>query len=256
MLFVVSAFVKFLCRSSNEHGVHSPFVFNLVTQCFYDKTVYPEYNILKYHRSALLKNKSVIEISDFGAGSRYFKSTRRSVAKMARQAGTSEKRAQLLFRIIKHFKIANTLELGTSVGLSTCAMALANPDGTVQTVEGCAATLKCAQHYFVKLGLHNINSVCSNFNHFTFEEGQTFDLIFFDGHHQKEATLHYFEKFLPTAHNNSVWIFDDIHWSAGMQQAWETIKAHDAVQVTIDTFQWGLVFFRKEQVKEHFTIRI
>jgi hypothetical protein len=33
---------------------------------------------------------------------------------------------------------------------------------------------------------------------------------------------------------------DDIHWSPGMEEAWETIKKTPKVTVTIDTFQWGL----------------
>jgi hypothetical protein len=41
-----------------------------------------------------------------------------------------------------------------------------------------------------------------------------------------------------------------------MTEAWETIKQHPKVTVTINTFFWGFVFFRKEQVKEHFTIRV
>jgi hypothetical protein len=40
-----------------------------------------------------------------------------------------------------------------------------------------------------------------------------------------------------------------------MTEAWETIKKHPQVTVTIDTFYWGIVFFRKAQAKEHFTIR-
>jgi hypothetical protein len=41
-----------------------------------------------------------------------------------------------------------------------------------------------------------------------------------------------------------------------MEEAWEIIKNHEEVKVTIDTFQWGIVFFREEQEKEHFVIRI
>ena len=41
-----------------------------------------------------------------------------------------------------------------------------------------------------------------------------------------------------------------------MSEAWEFIKTHEKVTVSIDTFFWGIVFFRKEQVKEHFTIRV
>ena len=81
-------------------------------------------------------------------------------------------------------------------------------------------------------------------------------MIYFDGNHQKEATLQYFNQLLKTAHNDSVFIFDDIHWSKEMTEAWETIKNHPKVTVTIDTFFWGFVFFRKEQVKEHFIVRL
>ena len=60
---------------------------------------------------------------------------------------------------------------------------------------------------------------------------------------------------LPHVHNDTVFIFDDIHWSEGMEQAWDTIKAHPAVQVTVDLFGVGLVFFRREQPKQHFILR-
>ena len=83
-----------------------------------------------------------------------------------------------------------------------------------------------------------------------------YQLIYFDGNHSKKATLDYFEILLPTITNETIWIFDDIHWSAEMEESWEIIKIHPKVSVTIDTFQWGLVFFRKEQEKEHFVIRI
>ncbi len=54
----------------------------------------------------------------------------------------------------------------------------------------------------------------------------------------------------------SVFIFDDIYWSKPMSEAWAIIINHPKVTVSIDTFYWGIVFFRKEQVKEHFTVRV
>lgn len=61
---------------------------------------------------------------------------------------------------------------------------------------------------------------------------------------------------LPTAINGTVWIFDDIHWSPEMTQAWETIKILPEISVTIDCFHLGFAFFRNEQVKEDFYIRL
>ena len=103
----------------------------------------------------------------------------------------------------------------------------------------------------------NINFINTEFTQYlsTYKlQPITHNLIYFDGNHSKKATLEYFELLLSTATNDSVWIFDDIHWSSDMEEAWEVIKNHPLVTVTIDTFQWGIVFFRKEQKKEHFII--
>ena len=37
-----------------------------------------------------------------------------------------------------------------------------------------------------------------------------------------------------------------------MERAWEAIKAHPDVTLTVDLFYIGLVFFRKKQPKQHF----
>jgi predicted O-methyltransferase YrrM len=81
------------------------------------------------------------------------------------------------------------------------------------------------------------------------------DFVFIDGNHRKEATLDYFKRCLPKLSENSIMIFDDIYWSLGMKEAWQEIKAHKDVTVTIDLFWIGLVFVRKGQVKEDFMIR-
>ena len=50
-------------------------------------------------------------------------------------------------------------------------------------------------------------------------------------------------------------IFDDIHWSCGMENAWNYIKSHQQTTLTIDLFFVGIVFIKTELSKEHFTIR-
>lgn len=258
MFFIIKSYLKFLWNSKNEHGVHSPFVFNLVTKCFYDKKKYDEYSILKNYRKSLLENKDTIEVTDFGAGSRVFKSNIRAINQIAKNAGISAKRAELLFRITNYFKPTNVLEIGTSVGLATSALALGNKDAKVITLEGCANTSNVALTLFQHCGFFNIKAETTEFAAYLKNlenPAPNFQLIYFDGNHSKKATLEYFELLLPTISNDTVWIFDDIHWSADMEEAWKIIKAHPKVTVTIDTFQWGIVFFRYEQLKEHFVIR-
>lgn len=266
MNHLIKSYLKFLFHSKNEHGVHSPFVFDLVTKCFYDTTKYPEYETLKSYRKSLLGNKNTIDVTDFGAGSRVFKSNTREISKIAQTAGITPKNAELLFRIVRYFQPKSILEIGTSLGLATSALSLGNINSKIITLEGCPNTIATAKKMFqvssFKFPNNNVEFVNTEFNLY-FEnfkpetlnlKPQIFDLVYFDGNHSKKATLAYFEALLPTISNDSVWIFDDIHWSAEMEEAWEIIKNHPKVSVTIDTFQWGIVFFRAEQQKEHFII--
>ena len=265
MLHIVKSYLNFLWNSKNQHGVHSPFVFDLVTKCFYDTTNYSEYSVLKNYRNSLLQNKSTIEVTDFGAGSRVFKSNTRAINQIAKNAGISPKRAKLLFRLVRYFQPdpirlggeqakQSILEIGTSLGLATSALALGNPKAKITTLEGCPNTLNQCQLQLQKFNI-NVTTINTEFTEFLNTATEHWKLIYFDGNHSKQATLEYFELLLPTISNDSVWIFDDIHWSPDMEEAWEIIKKYPKVKVTIDTFQWGIVFFRNEQEKEHFVIR-
>lgn len=256
-MYQALSYIKFLFNSDNQHGVHSPFVYDLVTKCFYDRTKYSEYKPLSAYRFDLLQNSKKILINDFGSGSKVFKSNERTVKAIAKTSGTSLKNAKLLFRLVRYFESASILELGTNLGIATQAMAVANPNAQITTIEGCPEILRIAREHLHRYRQLNINTLEGHFTKKIKElSHKKRDLVFFDGHHSKKATLSYFEMLLPTAHNDSVFIFDDIYWSKQMTEAWETIKNHPQVIVTVDTFNWGLVFFRKEQVKQHFKIRV
>ncbi|MDX1754245.1 MAG: class I SAM-dependent methyltransferase [Salinimicrobium sediminis] len=202
---------------------------------------------------------------------------------MAKTAGISPKRARLLNRLVRYLEVDTALELGTSLGLGTAAMAAGNRV-KITTIEGCPKTAAIAKEKFEEFNLKNIQLKVGRFEDFLKESANPksqipnpkksdgadmesvpthfsilnthYSLLYIDGNHQKKATLEYFENLLPVVHNDSVMILDDIHWSKGMEEAWEEIKAHPRVKVTIDTFQWGLVFFRREQEKQHFVIRM
>lgn len=256
MIFQISAYLKFLARSTNQHGVHSPFVFSLVTQCFYDRKKYAVYDLLQKYRTQLEENHTIISVSDFGSGSKIFKSNQRKVSAIAKTAGIKSKNAKLLYRLAAYLEPKSILEIGTSLGMATAALALGAKNGTITSVEGCPETAAIALKNLQDLKISNISVRCDSFENFLSRvENQQFDFVYFDGNHTQEATLKYFHALLPTITNDTCWIFDDIYWSADMQQAWQKIVNHPKVTVSIDTFQWGIVFFRSEQQKEHFTIR-
>jgi len=115
MQHLIKSYLKFIWNSTNAHGVHSPFVFNLVQKCFYDKTNYSEYSDLEKYRNALLQNKNTIEVIDFGAGLRVFKSNTRAINQIAKNAGISVERTDLMNQMLYYFQPKSILNYLYSV---------------------------------------------------------------------------------------------------------------------------------------------
>ena len=81
-------------------------------------------------------------------------------------------------------------------------------------------------------------------------------LFFIDGNHTYEATMRYFNHVAHKAVlNKTIIVFDDIHWSEGMQRAWLEICADDRVATSVDLLRMGVVFFRSGCPKEHYIVR-
>lgn len=248
-------YLKYWFSAKNAHGIHSPFVFSLYNDVINKKGSYYVFDKIEQLRKKLLLSKKEINVTDLGAGS----SGKRTLAEIAARSAKSKKYCELLYRLAYHFKPGSVLELGTSLGISTAYLASANPNAKVITIEGCLNTAAEAKKNFESLGLKNIESVVGNFDNVLLRPSSSvprpLNFVFFDGNHKKEPTLNYFTQCLSQADNDSIFIFDDIHWSAEMEEAWEEIKRNPKVTVTIDLFFLGLVFFRKEQVKEDFVVR-
>ncbi|MDQ3278032.1 MAG: class I SAM-dependent methyltransferase [Bacteroidota bacterium] len=246
-------------HNSKGHGMHSPFVFQFILHVLNNRSGYVPPTAIEALRRKLLQDKRMLAIEDFGAGSRVAKTKQRTVSQLAHSALKSKKYAQLLFRLVKHYQPQTVLELGTSLGLTTSYLAAANPAANILTIEGSKAIAGVASENFATLGCRNIQQQVGNFDHLlssAIRQLSSIDLAYIDGNHRYGPTIDYFTQLLPALHNNSILVFDDIHWSAEMERAWDEIRQHPSVQCTVDVFFLGFVFFRKEfKVKQHFAIR-
>jgi predicted O-methyltransferase YrrM len=250
-------FLQYLLRSFHLHGIHSPFVYQLNEQVFQEKTPYYAFEEIESIRAKLLLTTKSIAVKDLGAGSKTNRKADRKINEIAKTALKSPAKAQLLFRLAHYLKPVTILELGTSLGITTAYLAKALPSSSISTIEGAEEVAKVARINFDKLQLKNIQLIVDNFDDALQQELQKTgkaEFVFFDGNHRKEPTINYFEQCLTYAEENSVFIFDDIYWSAEMKEAWQEIKKNPRVSLSIDLFDLGLVFFKKGQAKEHFTV--
>lgn len=251
-------YIKYLLQSKTRHGTHSPFVYGLIEEVIYNDNSFYAFQNIERARKSLLASDKVIEITDYGAGSTFTGSKKRKISDIALHSAKPAKFGKLLFRLVNKFQPATMLELGTSLGISTLYQAGANHKARFITLEGCPETSKIARETLEKSGIQNVEVRTGPFEQTllpALKELGSVDYVFFDGNHRKEPTLTYFNECISFANNKSLFIFDDIHWSDEMEEAWQIIKNHPEVSVTIDLFFIGLVFFRKEQAKEHFIVK-
>jgi predicted O-methyltransferase YrrM len=260
-LQLISRYLKYYLTASNGkgHGTHSPFIFHFITKVLNDKKQYKEYEIVESLREKMLKDETILNIQDFGAGSSVSKTNHRTIASIASNAAKPKKFGQLLFRMVKAYQPETILELGTSLGITTSYLSLAKPNARLITMEGANEVANAARNNFENLKLKNYSLIEGNFNDTIITAiGQlnSVNFAFLDGNHRQQPTENYFHQLLSKINHDSILIFDDIHWSREMEAAWDTIKNHPSVRCTVDLFFIGIVFFREEfHEKQHFVIR-
>lgn len=256
-LKVAQRYVRYRQRSQGAVQLHSPFVFSLYTETIRTNRHYYAFDELRALRQDLLRDERIVRVTDYGAGSKMVKGNERKVKQIARTALQTEKVGRLLFYLVDRFQPQTMLELGTSLGLTTLYQYLPSYQARFLTFEGCPETAGIAQENFSQLAA-NLEVVIGNLDETlasSVERLDRIDYALFDANHRYEPTLRYFEQCLGKAHTGSLFIFDDIYYSEEMQRAWEAIKAHEAVRLTVDLFEVGLVFFRDQQPKQHFTLK-
>ena len=254
----VFRYVQYLLRAGNRHGLHSPFVYELYENVICNRSRFYNYHIAETLRAKMLADPTEITLTDLGAGSMLLKGDKRKISSIASSAVKPAKYGQLLFRLVNHFQPSYILELGTCLGVTTVYLATAAKKSKVVSIEGCPEVSILAHKNFAAAKAGNIEHVIGEFGKMlpsVVGNLPQLDFVYFDGNHRREPTLEYFRLCLEKANENSVFVIDDIHWSAGMEDAWKEIKQHPRVTVTIDLFHMGLVFFRNTQAKEHFILR-
>jgi len=238
-LWAFGTYIKYLFTSRTRYKTHSPYVYEFINNVLRDYEKYPEYSGLHKYRKKISSSSSLVETVDFGsgAGNKDYRTFTDKIGKIAKQRTHSKKRLELLFRLSRFFKPDQILEMGTAVGFSSLYLKRGFPEGKLTTMEGCAGLANIAARGFKIFYCEDIEIKIGNFDvtlPSTLKDINTLDLVFFDGNHKREPTLNYFEQCMTKVNENSVFIFDDIHWSQGMSSAWRKIKSDKRVSFTID----------------------
>jgi predicted O-methyltransferase YrrM len=259
-LFTIFKYIEYCLYSQHKtgHGVHSPFVFNLITKVFRNKTDKSIVFTVESLREKLLSDKRKIVIDDYGSGSKNMKSNFRRVSDITRYSSVPEKYGILLANMAGEFGSPSVIELGTSLGISTMYMALGSPQSQVFTIEGSMELSGIAKSNFVDSEVHNITSITGTFENKLPElllEVKKPGMVFIDGNHRKDPLINYFYQIAEISGESTIIVIDDINNSKEMAEAWTAVKKHEKVSLTVDIFRMGIVFFRKGMTRQDLIIR-
>ncbi|MCE3296481.1 MAG: hypothetical protein K0R65_2195 [Crocinitomicaceae bacterium] len=255
-MFLPVKYIKYKLNSKGKYKIHSPYVFDLVSKCLELKIAPEDRRQIAKVRNSLKNDRRTIQIKDFGAGSHKLGNTRK-ISRIYKYSASKGVYARLLYQLNRHYSCNEVLELGTSLGVGTIHLALGNRKSRITTVDASPETQEIAREQAQKLGLTNIDFVCSDFHSYLSGlENKQFDLVFIDGHHDGNALRAYLKKLGPLTHNDTIFVLDDIRWSEGMLEAWEEICRDPAYHLTMDLFRMGIVLKRPQQAREHFVIKL
>lgn len=249
-------------RNTGGHGVHSPYLFELVRMIIHDSNSFYMWDRLEQQRERLLRDKRELVFVDYGSGALVKGEERvQRVCDIARKSLAAKKYARLLARLVNWLGRSeeglNIVELGTSLGITTAYMAAMDGRNHVVTYEGCPAVAEVARETWEYVGLRNIQCKDGEIDaqHLACEL-DVVDVAFLDANHTYAGTCEYFNVLADKARSKSIFVIDDIHYSRDMEKAWNEICADDRVASTIDLYQMGIVFFDKHYWKRHYKMNI
>lgn len=253
--FRVRQWIRFYSTAVTRYQIHSPFVFRLTEAVLEDKRFFQAFGEIERIRREMLGSSLEIDVTDFGTG----RNRRRKLAEITRNAASSSSQGRMLFRLADWLAPRTILELGTSVGIGTMYLRAGNLLASMISLEGCPQTVSVARSNLDLLGVNRRTELVTGPFEDTLipalEKLVSPDMVYIDGNHRKKPTVQYFETCLPYANDSTVFIFDDIHWSPEMEEAWSFIKDHPRVTLTVDLFDVSLAFINPDfREKQHFSI--
>lgn len=239
------------------HGIHSPFIFDLVTRVLRNKTDKDIVCIIEKTRKKMLHDSRTIIVEDFGTGAKNRKTYRKRVSQIGKRSPVTPKYGLLLSKLASEFGGKGIIEFGTSLGISTMYLA-ASTTGKVYSMEGSPVIANIARENLESAGFNNCEIFTGDFDAVlpdVLEKCPNPGLVFIDGNHMKEPLLRYFSKITEVSDKKTVIVIDDINYSKKMGEAWSEIKNSGNVTVTIDMHRMGLVFLREGITPKNYIIR-
>jgi len=252
MKFRIARKINYLkkARHRHGHGIHSPWLFRLITNVIENKKRLPEYESLREQRdrlSHLIKeNQTELGLKTFSSS--ILKSSGRK--NLFKAVELPFKYGKLLFRLVNEFKPKSILYIGPTFGLNLLYLALPDKKIPVNFFQSEDYFIRICQSALYDAGIENV-TYCNTdrleeINH----EFIFINYSFLPDEVEKLTNLN-----IVANCDNSVMIIRGIHESEMMESIWKDFIKSSRVRVSLDLFEIGIAIFSEKLQKENFVLK-
>ena len=223
-------------RFRKGFGVHSPFVYNLITKVIEDKNVYYAFEEIENFRQQLLNDGELRPVT--------FRETQSAAC------------GALLFRMVHFFKCRNVIEIGSSTGVMGLYLAMASRTRCncwlLDERRGLAQKLKL---FALAHNLHKLQYIEGDYQGSLTRlcsELPEVDLLFINHLPETHTVNELWHWCKPLINKQSILILDNINRNKEMQKLWQSLKHDPQSRVIIDLYAMGIVFFNDRLPKRYY----
>ncbi len=256
--FRFTSALRWYLGARTRYDVHSPFLSRFVREVYHDDRHYHVFDLVGQLRRYWRGRRETVQLQSLGAPSRTTTRSYRSAGSLVAGNAIPRRAGELLFRLALWVRPTRIIEFGTNAGISTLYLHGADTRTPLFTVEGNPEVAALARETFRRAGASPaLRPAVDTFaewlaHHPKAAAGRL--LFFLDGDHRYAPTLAYVDRMLEGCTEESVLVIADIHWSAGMEKAWNELKQRPRVTASVDTYHFGILFLRPELNGPHLTL--
>lgn len=224
-------------RYRKGFGIHSPFVYNLITKVIEEKSSYYAFEEIEQFRSSLLKRE------DFFS---------RITAKEAQ----SPKYGAFLFRLINFLKCENVVQIGSSTGVIGLYLAMASPTKkTCYLMEERIGFLQFVSDFLMARNLRHVRILegdyKENIKKIPYPKGGI-NMLFIDHFPEKMTPQEVMNMCKCLLGEKSIIVINDILKNKQTKELWLKAKEDSLASSSLDLYKIGIISFNKKHPKKHY----
>lgn len=246
-------YLSYLLHSRHRHGfgIHSPYVYYLMTNVIEEELPYYKYSLIEKVRNVLLKTDEKIGVF-MPNGEKKLK----KIEDVVSQWSIGPKYGQLLFRLVNYSKAKTIIEYGSTSEITTMYLAAPDSKSKVLSITNQPELADLSHSMQERIDMKNIEQMVSSDNESVYRkltaDGISADFIYFS--RSNPSTLYQLAKLqmVPAVHKFIV--IAGIHRTPAMEMVWSQLTDNSEVKVSLDLFEVGILILNPDLQKEKYIV--